>query len=234
MLKLVFLLALILLVALAFKLFGLGEYFTREYIEQLLERLGSWAPAGFISVYAVATILGVPGTILTVLGGIIFGSYLGTLLIVIGATLGASGAFFVSRFLARDFILEKFGSASWFKKLDEGIESRGLYFILFIRLVPVFPFNGINFASGLTNIKFRDYFIATAIGIIPASFVFANAASKAASAATGGEIGAGFYLSLVMLGILALVPMIYNKYKEEDKLSQPDGDSQSVVNKNNL
>ncbi len=223
--KLIILIALAVLVILAFKMFGLGDYFSKEYIEQLLERLGAWAPAGFISIYAIATILGVPGTILTILGGVLFGSYWGTLLIVIGATIGACGAFFVSRFLARGFISEKFGSASWFKKLDDGIEEQGFFYILFIRLVPLFPFNGINFASGLTNIKFRDYALATAIGIIPGAFVYANAASQAAEAAAEGKTGAGLYISFALLGMLALVPVIYKKYKTKKNLPLADEDS---------
>jgi uncharacterized membrane protein YdjX (TVP38/TMEM64 family) len=215
--KLFFFLILIAVVAATFKFTNIGSYFSKEYIESTLNSLGSFAPVGFILFYGLATTFGVPGTILTIIGGVVFGSYLGTLLIVIGATLGASGAFFVSRFLARDFINEMFGKADWFNKFDEGIKANGLYFVLFIRLVPVFPFNGINFASGLTKVKFRDYFIGTAIGIIPASFIFANAASKAADAAAGGKIGFGFYLSFALLGVIALIPMIYQRIKSKNE-----------------
>ncbi len=196
-----------------FKFTSLGAYFSREYIEDILKQLGAYAPIGFVVIYAVATIIGVPGTILTILGGVIFGSFLGTISVVAGATIGACGAFFVSRFLARDFVAEKFMEKQWFKKLDQGIEEQGLYYILFIRLVPLFPFNGINFASGLTSVKFRDYFIGTAIGIVPASFVFVNAASQASDAATKGEASAGFFISLALLGLLALAPVAYKKYK---------------------
>ncbi len=216
-LKLAVLLCMVLAVAAVFKWTNIGAYFTRDNIEATLSDMGPWAPLGFVVIYAVSTVLGVPGTILTIIGGVVFGAYVGTILIVIGATIGASGAFFVARFLARDFITEMFGKTRWFGKLDKGVEDQGLYFILFIRLVPIFPFNGINFASGLTRIRFRDYFIATAIGIIPASFVFANAASKAAMAASGGTIGFGFYLSFALLGVLALTPTIYKSIKARKK-----------------
>jgi len=215
--KLAVFVCVVLVVAAVFKWTSVGAYFTRDSIETTLNDMGPWAPLGFVLIYAVSTVLGVPGTILTIIGGVVFGAYVGTALIVIGATIGASGAFFVARFLARDFITEMFGKARWFGKLDKGVEDQGLYFILFIRLVPIFPFNGINFASGLTRIKFRDYFIATAIGIIPASFVFANAAAKAAMAASGGTIGFGFYLSFALLGILALTPTIYKSIKARGK-----------------
>jgi len=222
--KLFFFIILVLAVVAAFKWTNIGLYFSREYIETTLNKLGNLAPVGYVAFYALASALGIPGTILTIIGGVVFGSYLGTLLIVIGATLGASGAFFVARFLARDFISEMFGKANWFEKLDKGIETNGLYFILFIRLVPIFPFNGINFASGLTKVRFRDYFIGTAIGIIPGSFVFANAASKAAEAASGGKIGAGFYISFALLGVIALIPAIYKQIKSKKESGGADRD----------
>lgn len=190
---------------------GLGAYFSQENMEALLAGFGPWAPVGYVALYAVGTMLAVPGTILTIIGGVVFGPVFGTLLIVIGATLGASGAFLIARFLARDFITQLFGAADWFRRLDDGIARYGLYFVLFVRLIPVLPFNGINFASGLTKVRFRDFFIGTFFGIIPASFIFANAASQAAGAAAGEPIGTGFYLSLALLGVLALIPVIYKK-----------------------
>lgn len=212
-LKLLALAVLVAAIVVAFKFTNLGYYFQREFIEGLLDRLGYWAPLGFIAIYAVATVLGVPGTIMTVLGGVVFGAYWGTVLVVIGATIGACGAFSVARFLARDFITEMFGKTKWFRRLDEGVREYGLSFILFIRLVPIFPFNGINFATGLTMVRFRDYFIGTLIGIIPASFVFTNAAAQAAQAAAGKKIGADFYISLVLLALIAVIPAAYKKYK---------------------
>jgi len=230
--KLFFFIILALAIVAAFKWTNIGLYFSREYIETTLNRLGNLAPVGYVVFYGLASALGVPGTILTIIGGVVFGSYLGTLLIVIGATLGASIAFFVARFLARDFISDMFGKANWFEKLDKGIETNGLYFILFIRLVPVFPFNGINFASGLTKVRFRDYFIGTAIGIIPASFVFANAASKAAQAASGEKVGAGFYISFALLGVIALIPAIYKQIKSKKKSGGDDEDRQEADARN--
>jgi len=212
--KLIAFVSLVVLVAFLFKTTSIGYYFSREFIENLLAQMGAFAPLGFILVYTIATVLGVPGTIITLLGGVLFGTLLGGVLVVIGATLGACGAFFVARFLARDFIAEKFGKAAWFRKLDEGMERDGMYYVLFVRLVPVFPFNGLNFASGLTKIRFRDYFIGTAIGITPATFIFVNAAAKAAEAAAGEGGGAGLYISFALLGILILAPMIYQKYKQ--------------------
>lgn len=203
-----------------FKFTGVGYYFSREFISTFLEKIGAWAPIGFIAIYATGTILGVPGTILTLLGGVIFGPILGTILVVTGATIGASGAFFVARVLARDFVEQKFGSAAWFKKFDKGIEREGLFFVLFVRLVPLFPFNGINFASGLTKIKFRDYLIGTGVGIIPGSFVFVYAASTAAEAATEGKLSPKLFVALLLLGFLAIVPILYKKYRAKKEMGK--------------
>ena len=212
--KLAIFLILAVAVFIAIRRTGLGAYFSRENMEALLAGFGPWAPAGYVALYAVGTMLAVPGTILTIIGGVVFGPIFGTLLIVIGATLGASGAFLIARFLARDFITQMFGGADWFRRLDNGIARYGLFFVLFVRLIPVLPFNGINFASGLTKVRFRDFFIGTFFGIIPASFIFANAASQAAGAAAGERIGTGFYVSLALLGVLALIPVIYKKFMD--------------------
>ncbi|VAX14824.1 hypothetical protein MNBD_NITROSPINAE04-1270 [hydrothermal vent metagenome] len=211
--KLIVFAILVIAIIAIFKFTGVGYYFSREFISAFLDKIGAWAPVGFMAIYAVGTVLGVPGTILTILGGVIFGTILGTILVVTGATIGACGAFFVARVLARDFVEQKFGSAPWFKKFDEGIEREGLFFVLFVRLVPLFPFNGINFASGLTKVKFRDYLIGTAVGIIPGSFVFVYAASTAAEAATEGKLSPELFVALLLLGFLAIVPILYKKYK---------------------
>ncbi len=213
--RLVVLLLLVAGVIALFRYGSVGEYFTQEYLQSLLEKFGFWQSALlFVIFYAVATMLAVPGTILTVMGGVIFGSLVGTLLIVTGATIGASGAFFISRFFARDFIADKFAGKAWFIKLEKGVEEEGLYFVLFMRLVPIFPFNGINFATGLTNVKFKDYLIGTFVGIAPATFAFAHAASSAAEAAEKG-ISAGFFVSLALLGLIALVPIFYKRWKKK-------------------
>ena len=213
---------------LVFKYTDAGYYFQRPFIEKTLDSLGAWAPVGYVAIYSVGTLLGVPGTLLTALGGIVFGPYLGTTLVVLGATIGACLAFSVTRFLARDFVLERFGQAPWFRKMEDGIRRRGVYFVLFIRLVPLFPFNGINFASGLTNVRFIDYLLGTFIGIIPASFVFTNAAYELAGVAAGGRVGMGTLVALTLLGLLAAIPMFFGngmekkEYKDKETSAPPD------------
>lgn len=124
----------------------------------------------FITLYALGAALAMPGTVLTFVGAIIYGTWLGTLLNLLGATLGASIAFFGASYLGRDFVetLMK-GKFDQFKK---NVEKNGFSVILLLRLVPLFPFIGINYASGLTRIKFKDYFFATLLGMIPGAFVY--------------------------------------------------------------
>ena len=199
-------------VYLLFKHTNASYYFGRDYLNHLLGDMSrSVAAVWFVIVYIVATVLAAPSTIFFVLGGVLFGSFLGTVLVVIGATFGASGAFLVTRYLARDFVAKLIATKPWFKTIDEGVREDGIYFVLFLRLVPFFPFNGINFAIGLTHIRFRDFFFGTLVGITPVSFVFVNAAAKLAASLEKG-ISDEFYYSMALLGLLALTPVAYKKY----------------------
>ena len=199
-------------VYLLFKHTNAGYYFGRDYLNTLLGDMSrSVAAVWFVIVYIVATVLAAPSTIFFILGGVLFGPFLGTVLVVIGATFGASGAFLVTRYLARDFVAKLIATKPWFKTIDDGVREDGIYFVLFLRLVPFFPFNGINFAIGLTHIRFRDFFFGTLVGITPVSFVFVNAAAKVAASLEKG-ISDEFYYSMALLGLLALIPVVYKKY----------------------
>jgi len=203
------------------KYFGLAEYLTAEKVEALLDSMGIWAPIAFIAMYGVGMLLGLPGTIFTVAGGLAFGKWYGTFYNVIGASLGASGAFWMARLLASEAVKRKFSGQKWFRKFDKGLRENGLYYMLFVRLVPVFPFNGINFGAGLTSISFRHYFIGTAVGIVPATFVFTNAAAEGLKAAeTGQYITGGTIAALALLGMFSLIPIII-KRRIEEKRSAP-------------
>jgi len=156
------------------KFTGAKEYITRDMIEHFIGSMGVVGPLAFILVYVLGTIFFFPGTPITILGGILFGAVLGTTYAVIGATLGSAIAFTFSRYLGKDFIdkilKDKFKGIN---KYDKKLEDHGFITTLFLRLIPLFPFNGLNFALGLTKTKFKDFILATAIGIIPGSFILA-------------------------------------------------------------
>ena len=144
-------------------------YLTPAGLGRFLERTGIWGPVIFALVYAAGVCLFIPGTLLTTLGGAIFGPYRGFLYVWAGAMLGASVAFWIGRTLGRDLAASLVGDR--LKKYDEAIERNGFATTLYLRLV-YFPFTPMNFGMGLTRVRFRDYFFGTALGIIVGVFVF--------------------------------------------------------------
>jgi len=144
----------------------------------------------FIAVYAVATALMAPGSILTIGAGFAFGLWKGFLAVSTGATFGASLAFLVARFIARDKIEAIAKRNETFRKIDNAIGKEGAKLIFLLRLSPVIPFNLSNYFYGLTGVRFWPYVVASWIGMMPGTFlyVYIGAASKAAvAAAAGGE-----------------------------------------------
>jgi uncharacterized membrane protein YdjX (TVP38/TMEM64 family) len=130
----------------------------------------------YVAAYIGATVLFIPGTVPSFAGALLFGPYQGTLLTWLGATIGATLAYLLARWLGRDFVEHLF--AGRFAAFDRRIRENGFIGLLIIRLLPVFPFFAVNFGCGLTGIRLRDYVLATAIGIIPGTFVYQLAFAK--------------------------------------------------------
>ncbi len=145
------------------------DFLTPERLGDFLKDAGFLAPLAFVMVYAVGVCVFVPGTLLTTLGAAIFGPYYGFLYVWSGAMVGASMAFFIGRYLGRDFAASLIGDR--LRKYDEAIERNGFTTVLYLRLV-YFPFTPMNFGMGLTRVRFGDYFFGTALGIIVGTFVF--------------------------------------------------------------
>lgn len=149
------------------------SYFNAEAMRTAVTDAGMFAPLLFMTVYVVATILFIPGTPLTLLAGVLFGPWYGTLYVVVGATLGAVLAFLLARGLGRGaFSFGRGGVATRVAMYDAKLATHGLGTVLFLRSVPLFPFNGLNFALGLTSVKPRDYVVGTFFGIIPGTFSY--------------------------------------------------------------
>lgn len=143
--------------------------------------------------------LGVPGTPLTLLSGAIFNNFWGTLVALIGNTAGAVLAFLLSRYILRDYVQNKFLSKyPKIKEYETRLEKRGLITVAVLRLIPLFPFNVLNFVLGVTKIKFKDYLIGSFVGMIPGAFVFVS---------LGGSLSAldPMNITLSILGIFALI-----------------------------
>ena len=169
--------------------------------------------AGFMAVYIVQTALSLPGAaILSLAAGAIFGAVMGTVYANIAATIGATLAFLVTRYLLRDLVLARFGPK--LEGLNRELEERGLNYLLFLRLVPVFPFFLINLAAGLTRLPLRTFVIGTMIGIIPGGFVYCNAGASLATITSLRGIASPRVLgSFALLGLFALIPALYARLK---------------------
>lgn len=145
------------------------QYLTPDQLAILLDAAGLWAPVIFVIIYVVGVCLFLPGTLLTALGAAIFGPYWGFLYVWTGAMLGAGLAFLIGRYLGRDFAASLIGDR--LKRFDEAIERNGFATVLYLRLM-YFPFTPMNFGMGLTKVRFFDYLLGTALGILVGTFVF--------------------------------------------------------------
>lgn len=167
----------------------------------------------FIAAYIAVTAASLPGAvILTLAGGFLFGSLLGTLYVNLGATTGATLAFLASRYLLRDWVERKFGW--WLGPMQEGLAKNAFSYLMTLRLIPIFPFFGVNALCGLTRIPLGTYVAATAIGIIPGSFVYAYAGRQLGTINSLKEIASpNVLLAFTLLGLLALAPILYRKLR---------------------
>ncbi|MDX9708933.1 MAG: TVP38/TMEM64 family protein [Trichloromonas sp.] len=219
--KKLLLLLLALVLTVLFFAFDLGCFLALESLKGNRDFLLSWQAehrlatvALFMLIYIAQTALSLPGaTILSLAAGALFGPRLGTLCAVTAATLGAGLAFLAVRYLFRDGVVKKFGVK--LEGINRELEGRGLNYLLFLRLVPVFPFFLINLAAGLTRLPLRTFLLGTFVGIIPGGFVYVNAGAGLAAIDTLADIASPRVLgAFALLGLFALIPVIYGKFKE--------------------
>jgi uncharacterized membrane protein YdjX (TVP38/TMEM64 family) len=152
---------------------------------QWIDSLGTVGAIAFIAIYILATVAFFPGSILTLGSGVIFGVVWGSLYVFVGATLGATAAFLVGRYLARDWVAQKIADNKKFTAIDQAVGREGLKIVLLTRLSPVFPFNLLNYAFGITGVSLKDYFIGS-VGMIPGTIMYVYIGSLASNLATIG------------------------------------------------
>lgn len=203
----------------AFFYFDLGRFLSLAVLKENRDKLLAFTQAHyatsaalFIASYIAVTGLSLPGAvILTLAGGFLFGGLFGTLFVNLGATTGATLAFLVARYLLRDAVEQKFGR--WLGPLQEGFAKNAFSYLMTLRLIPLFPFFVVNLVSGLTRVSVGTYVAATALGIIPGSFVYAYAGQQLGSINSLKEIASpNVIAAFVLLGLLALVPIVYKKF----------------------
>jgi uncharacterized membrane protein YdjX (TVP38/TMEM64 family)/rhodanese-related sulfurtransferase len=189
------------------------DQFDALALEQWVDGAGVAGPLLFMLIYAVATVLFLPGSLLTLVGGALFGPVLGTVYNLTGATVGAVLAFLAAHYLASDWVEQKTGG--WMKQLKKGVEAEGWRFVAFVRLVPLFPFNLLNYALGLTRIRLFHYLIATYVFMLPGVIAYTYLGYAGREALAGGEglIQKGM-LALALLAVVAFLPWLIKRLRQ--------------------
>lgn len=210
--KLGILAAIVLVIILIFQFAQLSiSDFTPTNIKNFILKFGIWAPVIFVAIYAFrGVILVIPVGVMSLAGGLAFGKWFGTIYILVGATLGASLSFLIASYFGRQFI-ESFGwlHKGKIKSFDEGTEKHGFRMMLFIRLIPLFQYDAVNFGAGLSKMKFRDYVLASFIGMVPGGFINATLGSSLENI-----ISVQFFAALGFFILLMFVPTIYKAIKK--------------------
>lgn len=190
----------------------LGHQFqVAERLAEALDRIQSMGPFGpivFILIYIAAAVAFIPGSILTLGAGAVFGVLWGTIYVSIAATLGATAAFLIGRYLARDWVSARIAGYPRFKAFDKAVGREGWKIVGLVRLSPIFPFNLLNYAFGLTAVRLRDYFWASWLGMLPGTLMYVYLGSLGgdlarASAGTGGRSEAQW--AVYALGLAATI-----------------------------
>jgi uncharacterized membrane protein YdjX (TVP38/TMEM64 family) len=190
---------------------NVANFHPQMFLKNTLEwiaGLGAIGPLVFIGIYTMATIAFWPGSILTLGAGIVFGVGLGTVYVFIGAMIGAIAAFLVGRYLARTWVARKLAGNDKFRAIDQAVGRDGLKIVLLTRLSPIFPFNFLNYAFGLTGVSFPDYVLGS-LGILPGTMMYVYLGSLAGNLALIGTAtqptNANLQWALRIIGLLATV-----------------------------
>lgn len=196
---------------------ALREHFDAAALQAWVEGAGAAGPLVFMALYALATVLFLPGSVLTLAGGALFGPVWGTLWNLTGATLGASLAFLISRYLGADWVTRRAGPR--LQRLNDGVTSEGWRFVAFVRLVPLFPFNLLNYALGLTRIPFLAYVLASWVFMLPGAIAYTWLGYAGREALAGGEgMIRNILIALALLAAVIFLPHFVRKLREKPML----------------
>ncbi|MAZ77238.1 MAG: hypothetical protein CMF39_00980 [Legionellaceae bacterium] len=205
---------------------GLHRYLTFSTLKAHREQLLAWTDKNhviaaiiYIIIYVIAAAISIPGaTVLTLIGGFLFGLWLGTFYVVISATIGACLIFLAAKTALSDLLKRKAGK--FINKLEKEFKANSMSYLLFLRLVPIFPFWLINIVAGLFGVTLTIFFITTFFGIIPGSFVYVSIGNGLGALLAEGKapdlsiiFKPAILLPLLGLAILSLLPIVYKKWK---------------------
>ena len=196
--------------------FGIGEKLgaLRDWIQSL----GALGPVVFVFIYAGATVAALPGLAITIVAGAIFGSLVGVIVVSIASTLGASLAFLIGRYFARDATAKWLAKREKFKKLDDLTEKHGAIIVAIVRLIPLFPFNLVNYGFGLTKVRFWTYVFWSWLCMLPATILYVVGTDAVIQAIVRKEVPWTLIGILVAVGILlVLLVRVARKRLHEDE-----------------
>ena len=186
------------------RIFGWGERLGE--LRQWIQSLGAWGPLVFVLLYILATVAALPGVVLSVIGGAIFGSVSSVILVSIASTLGASLAFLIARYFAREAIARWLSGNEKFKHLDEMTERHGAIIVAIVRLIPLFPFDLLNYGFGLTRVPFRTYVFWSWLCMLPGTVLYIVGADAVTKAITTG--GVPWLLIIVVIATAAFLALL--------------------------
>ena len=196
---------------------GIIEYLKdREKMKALIEGFGVWGPLAYIVTYALITITGISAVPMTIVGGLVFGPLMGIVYTAFGAGIGLSLAFLIARYIAKDFIEEKFGQTEVFKKINEGVKRDGWFILATTRLLPIFPFGIQNYVYGMTPIGFFQYSLLSTLFILPGTSVFVILAGAVASGDTAKATRLAIIASLIFFAITVVTKIIAKKTRKSE------------------
>ncbi|MCK9227746.1 MAG: VTT domain-containing protein [Syntrophorhabdaceae bacterium] len=198
---------------------GASRYLEQEALRTMIAGYGALAPVIYMLIYAIAPSLFLPGLPITIVGGILFGPFWGVVYAITGATIGACVAFLVSRYLAREWVAERLKSPRW-RRLDEAVERHGWRVVAFTRLIPLFPFNLLNYAFGLTKIHFVHYAVTSFFAMLPACIAFIVFSSSLLDLIRG-KVSLTFIVGVVLVVIVSMFPLLYRRYKAKKGEDDP-------------
>ena len=206
LIKISIFIAILITVVITIRVLKLDQYLEKERLQNWISSFGSAGPIAYIILFSITPSLFLPGLPVTVAGGIVFGPLWGTIYASIGSTIGACLAFLIARYFARSQIENLLTGK--LQTIDEGVEKKGWIFVAITRLIPLFPFNLLNYAFGLTKIKFRDYAIASWVFMLPGTAAYTIFSSSLLDA-IHGRVSKELIIGIFLLVVISAVPIIY-------------------------
>ncbi|MBP1042192.1 TVP38/TMEM64 family protein [Vagococcus sp. BWB3-3] len=196
----------IIFVAIAYQV-GLVDLLTDiDQLRLLLADFGWWGYVLFIGLGILVAVLMLPGQFLAVVGGLIYGGWLGGALTIIGASIGCTISFMIGKFVARDYVIQRFSNSQVFQKIEKGVAQNGVSFLIFTRLVPIFPYGIQSYAYALTPMTVGKFSAISFVTMMPASFIYAFMASEIATKGVSLQLLGELALAGMLLSLLSFVP----------------------------